>query len=122
MTGLHGKVAIDTTNAVGGRPGGFESLAHQVKSIVGGPTAKAFNTIFARKYGEVAGASPRPSCLWCGDDDANDATTQLIHDAGFDPVRIGGLDSATALEDLLLNVVFPATEDRGGPFLYRIGL
>src|SRR5687768_14341295 len=43
VEGLGGKVSIDATNLVGeGRPD-FPSLAHQVKSIVGGPAAKAFN-------------------------------------------------------------------------------
>ena len=40
VTGLEGKVAIDATNAYGGRNEAFESLAHEVKSIVGGPVAK----------------------------------------------------------------------------------
>jgi 8-hydroxy-5-deazaflavin:NADPH oxidoreductase len=32
LTGAEGKVTIDTTNAIGGRPDGFESMTHQVKS------------------------------------------------------------------------------------------
>src|SRR5437667_9666213 len=48
VTGLEGKVVIDATNAFGGRNEQFESLAHEVKSITGGPVAKAFNTNFAR--------------------------------------------------------------------------
>ncbi len=121
VTGLEGKVAIDTTNPVRGRPDGFESLAHQVKSIVGGPTAKAFNTIFARQYAEIAAKSPPASCIWAGDDDARDATERLIRDAGLDPVRVGDLRCAVDVEDFLLNVIFPIAQDRGEPFFYRIG-
>src|SRR5918997_883246 len=44
VSGLAGKVAVDATNAASGRNEEFESLAHEVKAIVSGPTAKAFNT------------------------------------------------------------------------------
>src|SRR5947209_4210836 len=43
VDGIQGKVAVDATNAFGGRNEEFPSLAHEVKSIVGGPTAKSFN-------------------------------------------------------------------------------
>ena len=36
-----------------GREEGFESLAHQVKSHVAGPVAKAFNCNYAALYGEI---------------------------------------------------------------------
>jgi predicted dinucleotide-binding enzyme len=121
VTGLDGKATIDTTNAVGGRPEDVESLAHQVKSIIGGPTAKAFNTIFARQYADIAAKSPPPSCLWAGDDAAREATERLIRDAGLEPVRVGDLRYAVDIENLLLNVVFPIAQDRGEPFFYRIG-
>jgi predicted dinucleotide-binding enzyme len=116
VSGTEGKIAIDTTNAIGGRPDGFESLTHQVKSLTGGPAAKAFNTIFARTYDRLDGAS----CLWCGDDDAREATEQLIRDTGLDPVRVGGLQSAAGLEDFLLDVIFPVAQERGGPFTYSL--
>src|SRR5438105_6436826 len=48
VNGIQGKVAIDATNAFGGRNEEFPSLAAEVKSIVGGPTAKSFNNNFAR--------------------------------------------------------------------------
>jgi len=47
VSGLDGKVTIDATNAFGGRNEEFESLAHEVKSIVHAPVAKAFNVNFA---------------------------------------------------------------------------
>ena len=50
VSGITGKVTIDATNAFGGRKEGFESLAHEVKAIVGGPTAKSFNLNFADIY------------------------------------------------------------------------
>jgi 8-hydroxy-5-deazaflavin:NADPH oxidoreductase len=47
VSGVEGKIVIDATNAFGGRNEEFESLAHEVKSIVGGPVAKSFNLNFA---------------------------------------------------------------------------
>ena len=47
VTGLDGQVTIDATNTFGDRPSGYDSIAQQVKAIIGGPTAKAFNTNFA---------------------------------------------------------------------------
>jgi predicted dinucleotide-binding enzyme len=116
VTGAEGKVAIDTTNAIKGRPDGFESLAHQVQSLTNGPVAKAFNTIFARAYDRIDGQS----CLYAAEDAAQAATEQLIRDAGLEPERLGGLDRAAALEDLLTDVIFPVAQARGGPFFYRI--
>ena len=43
VSGLQGKVAIDTTNPYAGRNQAYPSLAHEVKALVGGPVAKAFN-------------------------------------------------------------------------------
>src|SRR5207249_2773696 len=47
VRGLTGKVVIDATNTLGARDEAYPSLAHQVKSIVGGPVAKAFNLNYA---------------------------------------------------------------------------
>jgi 8-hydroxy-5-deazaflavin:NADPH oxidoreductase len=99
VTGLEGKTTIDTSNAFAGRNEEFESLAAEVKSIIGGPTAKAFNINFAALYDKIAEQRVRPSCLYCAEDGARDATEQLIRDAGYDPVSAGGLDNARVLED-----------------------
>jgi predicted dinucleotide-binding enzyme len=117
--GIQGKVTIDATNAFGGRTEGFESLAHEVKSIIGGPTAKTFNINFAAIYDEVSAQRARPSNVYAADEGARDVTEQLIRDAGFDPVLVGGLDQARAVEDLL-GVVFAISQAGLGPFFYRI--
>jgi len=101
VNGIQGKVAIDATNAFGGRNKKFESLAHEVKSIVGGPTAKSFNLNFAVVYDEIGKQRVRPSNLYAADDEAREVTEQLIRDAGFEPVSAGGLEHARALEDHL---------------------
>jgi 8-hydroxy-5-deazaflavin:NADPH oxidoreductase len=118
VSGLDGKVAIDATNHFQGKRPDFPSLAHQVKSIIGGPVAKAFNLNFAAIYDEIAKQSTTPSCVYCADDEAREVTERLIGDAGYEPTNAGGLDNARALEDGL--AVLGAVAQAGGsrPF-YR---
>jgi 8-hydroxy-5-deazaflavin:NADPH oxidoreductase len=119
VNGIDGKVTIDATNAFHGRNEDFESLAHEVKSIVGGPTAKAFNLNFAAIYDAIDAQSERPSNLYAADDDARGATEQLIRDAGYEPVNAGGLDQARALEEHLA-LMFAVSQAGLGPFFYRM--
>jgi 8-hydroxy-5-deazaflavin:NADPH oxidoreductase len=119
VSGLQGKVTIDATNAVGARDPGFESLAHQVKSIVGGPTVKSFNLNFAAIYDELDAQSTPPSNPYAGDDEAREPAEQLIRDAGYEPVFMGGLENARLLEDSLAFVFTAAQNGMGGPFFYR---
>jgi hypothetical protein len=119
VTGIGGKVTIDATNAYGGRNEEFESLAHEVKSIVGGPTAKSFNLNFANIYDEIDAQRVPPSNLYCAEDEAREVTEQLIRDAGYDPVYAGGLDKARLLEEHLA-LVFAVNQAGLGPFFYRI--
>src|SRR5437868_5301611 len=118
VRGLEGKVTMDATNVIGDRDETFESNAHQVRSIVGGPTAKAFNLNFARVYDEISTQRARPSNLYAAEDDAREVTEQLIRDAGYDPVYVGGLDAARVLEDQL-GLLFAINQAGLGPFFYR---
>lgn len=118
--GLEGKVVIDATNHFRGERPDFPSLAHQVKSITGGPVAKAFNLNFAAIYDEIANERSAPGCLYCAEEEARGVTEQLIRDAGYEPVSAGGLDSARALEDMLA-VLFGISQAGGGPVFYRFG-
>src|SRR4029450_8448393 len=54
--GLAGKVAIDATTPYAGRNEQYPSLAHEVKALVGGPVAKAFNVNFAVLYDDAQSA------------------------------------------------------------------
>ena len=105
VSGLEGKIVIDATNAFRGRNEQYESLAHEVKAHTNGPVAKAFNANFAALYDQVAGQRVRPGCLYAADEDARAATEQLIRDAGYDPVPVGGLENARALEDFVPNLL-----------------
>ena len=98
------------TEAFGGRDERFESLAHEVKAAVGGPVAKSFNLNFARLYDKVDEQDPRPSNFYAADDEAREVTEQLIRDAGYEPVHVGGLDKARVLEEhmAILGAVAPS--------------
>jgi 8-hydroxy-5-deazaflavin:NADPH oxidoreductase len=116
VTGLEGKTLVDATNLIQGEyPEGAESLAAFVKQQTGATVVKAFNTIFARTYDRRGEQRVRPSCLFCGDDEAKPLAAQLIADAGYEPVDCGGLDNARGLEDFV-KVLF-AVE---GPPFYRV--
>jgi predicted dinucleotide-binding enzyme len=119
ISGLEGVPVIDAINAVRGpRPEGFESLAEYVKSLTGGPVAKAFNANFASLYDRIGEARATPSMVYAADDEAREVTETLIRDAGFEPVSAGGLENARAVEDFL-GVIF-AVAGQSGPFFYRM--
>jgi 8-hydroxy-5-deazaflavin:NADPH oxidoreductase len=118
VSGIEGKPTIDATNAVRGRNEEFESNAHEVRSIVGGPTAKSFNLNFAKVYDEIPAQRVPPSNLYCADDEVREVTEQLNRDAGYEPVYAGGLDKARMLEDHL-ELLFAVNQAGLGPFFYR---
>jgi 8-hydroxy-5-deazaflavin:NADPH oxidoreductase len=111
VIGLKGKVAIDAANAFAGRDERYESFAHEVKAHTNGPVAKAFNANFATLYDRIGEQRARPSCLYAADEEAREVTEQLIRDAGYEPVTMGGLENARALEDFVPGVL--AKIDRG---------
>lgn len=119
VRGIEGKTTIDATNAVRGRDESFPSVAHQVKSIVGGPTAKSFNLNFARIYDDVDAEPEPPANLYAAEEEARAVTEQLIRDAGYEPVYAGGLENARLLEEHLA-LLFAINRAGMGPFFYRI--
>jgi 8-hydroxy-5-deazaflavin:NADPH oxidoreductase len=114
VTGLEGKVAIDATNAFPARNEEYESLAHEVKARTKGAVAKAFNANFATLYDRIGGERVRPGCLYAADDEAREIAEQLIRDAGYEPVSVGTLESARALEDFV-----PGLFTKIGQVFYR---
>ena len=111
---------IDATNLIGGtRPEGFDSLAQYVKSLTGGPVAKAFSANFAKLYDRLGESKATPSMVYAADDEARAVTEQLIRDAGYEPVYTGGLESARAIEDFL-GVLFAQMQSAGAPVLVSI--
>jgi len=118
VSGLQGKLTIDATNAYPGRDEAYPSLAHQVKAIIGGATAKAFNANAAALYDQIDEQRVRPSNLYAAEEGARDVAERLIRDAGYDPVFIGGLDKARLLEDFLFGI-YGAVRQVSGPIFYR---
>ena len=119
VSGLQRKTTIDATNAYAGRDPAHESLAHQVKAIVGGPVAKAFNVNRAALYDQIDQQRVPPSNLFAAEDGAREVTERLIRDAGYDPVYVGGLEQARALKDYLLGVYSAVARGGLGAFFYR---
>jgi predicted dinucleotide-binding enzyme len=114
VTGLEGKIAIDSANPFAGRDERYESFAHEVKAHTNGPVAKAFNANFASLYDRISEQRVRPSCLYCAEEGAHDVTEQLVRDAGYEPVSLGGLENARALEDFV-----PGVLAKAGQVFYR---
>jgi 8-hydroxy-5-deazaflavin:NADPH oxidoreductase len=117
--GIAGRTVIDATNHWSGeRDPAFQSLAAQVKSLTGGPVAKAFNLNFATLYDRRGAARRPPTNLFAGDDEARAAVEQLSRDAGYEPVSAGPLENARVLEDSIR--LLSAIGQAGlGQFVYR---
>ena len=114
---LDGKTLVDATNDLAGAgPGtsGIVALAPDARVV------KAFNTVFAALYDEIAAADRPPSLVLCGDDAAaKEAVARLARDAGFDPVDAGGLDQSDLLDAFAKLVIGLAYTQGRGPFVYR---
>jgi predicted dinucleotide-binding enzyme len=121
VTGLEGRTAIDATNLYGGAvpPAGHASNAEYVKSVTGGPTAKAWNINFGALYDQIAEASTPPGDIWCGDEEAREVVEALHRDAGFEPISAGPLANASK-QEAMLDIAFAIVKDGGmGPFFYK---
>ena len=119
VSGLSGKIAIDATNAFAGRNEAFPSYAHEVKAITGGPVAKAFNTCYSAIFDQIDTERRRPSILLATEEGARAITEQLIREAGFDPVYVGGIEKARALEDYFMQIMLPILKEGMGLFFLR---
>ncbi|HKN41185.1 MAG TPA: dinucleotide-binding protein, partial [Acidimicrobiia bacterium] len=73
---------------------------------------------YAALYDEIGKQRVRPSNLFAADLEARPITEQLIRDAGYDPVFLGGLEAARLVEDYLL--IGMAVGNRVGPYFYRM--
>lgn len=118
VAGLAGRPTIDTCNVYLDRQDGFASLSHQIQSIIGGPTAKAFSTNFASAYDRIGEQRVAPHNLYAADDGARQYAEQLSSDAGYEPLYLGPLDpGARQLEDS--SGLTRALAAQLGPFFYR---
>ena len=118
VSGLERKIVLDATNAFHGRNEEFESLAHEVKSIVGRPVAKSFNCNFGVLYDQIDAQRVPPCSLYAAEDGAVEVTEQLVRDAGYHPVSAGGLENARLLEEHL-GLMMAISNGGLGQFFYR---
>jgi predicted dinucleotide-binding enzyme len=112
---LDGKVLIDATNNVSGGPDGatIATLAREARVV------KTFNTTFATFYNATPPERPATMVL-CGDDaDAKAIVSELVRDAGFDPVDLGGHEQSADVEAFARLVIGLAYRQARGAFVYR---
>ena len=107
---LAGKVIVDPTNPVGpDGQGGYRKVIDEQESSgqilagllpAGARLVKSFGTLSAPSLAAAARREPDRAVLFYAADDeaAGDLAAGLIRGAGFDPVRVGGLDQSVRLE------------------------
>ena len=109
---LAGKVIVDPSNPIGpDGAGGFRKTIGEQESSgqilagllpAGARLVKAFGTLSAPSLKAAARQEPERAVLFyaADDDAAGDLVADLIRSAGFDPVRVGGLDQSIRIEML----------------------
>ena len=107
---LAGKVIIDPSNPVGpDADGNYRKVIGEQESAgqvlagllpTGARLVKAFGTLSALTLSAAARQEPERAVLFyaADDDAAGDLVAGLIRAAGFDPVRVGGLDQSIRIE------------------------
>jgi 8-hydroxy-5-deazaflavin:NADPH oxidoreductase len=107
---LKGKIIVDPSNPIApDENGGFvktigknESAGQILATLLpeGAKLAKAFGTLGAASLSQASGQTPEAAVLfYCSDDPSiSPIIEKLIADAGFAPLRIGGLDQSVRIE------------------------
>jgi predicted dinucleotide-binding enzyme len=106
---LEGKVVVDPSNPIG-----FDENGQMLRTLPQGEAAgsivagllpesahyvKAFGTLGADQLATSANREPRVVLFYATDDDAAEATAQrLIREAGFEPLKVGGVSDAGRIE------------------------
>jgi 8-hydroxy-5-deazaflavin:NADPH oxidoreductase len=88
---LDGKVIIDAANMMGQDR---LSLTQLASAFPAARWVRAFNTLQARVLADENHRLPRWVLFLSGDEQAKPAVAQLITDAGFEPVDLGGIDDS----------------------------
>jgi predicted dinucleotide-binding enzyme len=108
-TELQGKIIIDPSNPIAlDDKGGFikaigekESAGQILSGLLpkGAKLAKALGTLGAATLANASHQNPQQVLFYATDDTSINATIEtLIHDSGFAPVRVGGLDQSIRIE------------------------
>lgn len=109
-TELQGKIIIDPSNPIApDENGGFKKIIGEKESAgqlnaallpKDAKLVKALGTLGATSLASAAHQSPKKSVLFYATDGTtiDAAVEQLIHDNGFDAVKVGGLDQSIRIE------------------------
>ncbi|MBS4066495.1 MAG: NAD(P)-binding domain-containing protein [Chitinophagaceae bacterium] len=108
-TGLEGKIIVDPSNPIApDENGGFKKIIEDNESageILAGllpknaKLAKALGTLGVASLINGAFQTPENVLFYATDDTGiNETIEQLIHDNGFEPVRVGALDQSIRIE------------------------
>lgn len=107
---LKGKLIVDVSNPIApDGNGGFVKTLGETESAgqvnaaalpTGAKLVKAFGTLGAASLAGASGQTPDPAVLFYATDDRSldGPVEELIRDAGFEPLRVGGLDQSIRLE------------------------
>src|SRR5207247_1013883 len=95
MGSLDDRIVVDTTNQFGPGPKpaeGQTAAAFNAARMPGARYTKSFNTLTSAFQASVAHGTPRTVQWLCGDDgEAKAIVAELIRDAGYEPVDLGGV-------------------------------
>jgi predicted dinucleotide-binding enzyme len=109
-TELQGKIIIDPSNPIAPDDnGGFKKIIEENQSAgelnasiapKEGIFVKAFGTLGGASLANEAFKTPQKSVLFYATDDSivDPTVEQLIHDSGFDALKVGGLDQSIRIE------------------------
>jgi predicted dinucleotide-binding enzyme len=108
-TALQGKVIVDPSNPIApDEKGGFKKIIGQNESAgeilasllpANAVLVKALGTLGAASLAGAAFQQPANVLFYATDDTSIHAgIEQLIHDSGFEPVRVGGIDQSIRIE------------------------
>ena len=106
---LQGKIIVDPSNPIApDGKGGFKKIigenesAGEILSALlpkDAKLAKALGTLGAASLSNAAFQKPANALFYATDDASIDSTIEgLVHDNGFEPVRIGGIDQSIRIE------------------------
>lgn len=107
---LRGKIIVDPSNPIApDDKGGFKKIIGEKESAgnilsallpENAKFAKAFGTLSAASLESAAFQKPEAAVLFYATDDTsiNEDIEQLIHDNGFEPVHVGGVDQSIRVE------------------------
>jgi 3-methyladenine DNA glycosylase Tag len=114
---LDGRVMIDAANSFGPRQVTLRSLADAFPRA---RWVRAFNSLSVSVMADDNHREPPWVLFLSGDEEAKPAVAQLIRDAGFDPVDLGGIDDSQLQDPGSALWTYTLTRDEATALVARI--